>query len=214
MYYTNVSAVPFHGAIIAQLTKGPWYFVFVAYSYLSFVFGFVVFYRSWKISKYSLQMEMKEIIRSIVFSEISEGIVVTDDRQRIIDFNNSAQKTFAWLSPVNIGKKITCFEEGRKIIENESASSEIKIIKEGHKQYYKFHVSEIKVNKNYVGRVYIFEDITTKNEMLARLNDLAYKDPLTQIYNRRLMEEAEQELRRAKRYGRPTSVLMIDIDYF
>jgi diguanylate cyclase (GGDEF)-like protein len=47
------------------------------------------------------------------------------------------------------------------------------------------------------------------------LQHLAATDPLTGLYNRRqFMASAEAEWARAKRYGRPLSVLMIDIDLF
>src|SRR5439155_13456523 len=40
-------------------------------------------------------------------------------------------------------------------------------------------------------------------------------DELTNLYNRRhVMALAEQEYQRARRFGRPLSVLMIDIDHF
>jgi len=40
-------------------------------------------------------------------------------------------------------------------------------------------------------------------------------DPLTGLYNRRYMDDRiDQELRRCKRYHRPFSLAMIDIDYF
>lgn len=267
LYYADVSIIEFNGHLIANLTKGPWYFVFATYSYSMLLFSTFVFYKLWQAAKYSLStqsfwmlfgsvsltiaftiyllglspmgldltpfgflvmaisyfialfrynfLEMKEIIRSIVFSEISEGIIVIDDSERLIDFNNSGQKTFSWLNATNIGKSITCFEEGKKIIENADNVHEVEIMKNGQKKYYKFHVSAIKENKNSVGRVYIFQDITKEKDMLNKLNYMAYNDSLTHIYNRRkLMEEAEKELLRAQRYSKHTSVLMIDIDYF
>ncbi|MEW6334541.1 MAG: diguanylate cyclase [Thermodesulfobacteriota bacterium] len=47
------------------------------------------------------------------------------------------------------------------------------------------------------------------------LHNLSIRDPLTGLFNRRYMEEAlERELLKAKRYGRPLGVIMIDIDHF
>jgi diguanylate cyclase len=41
------------------------------------------------------------------------------------------------------------------------------------------------------------------------------RDPLTELYNRRYMEESlDRELRRAARHEQPVSVLMIDVDHF
>jgi diguanylate cyclase (GGDEF)-like protein len=47
------------------------------------------------------------------------------------------------------------------------------------------------------------------------LKDQAIRDPLTNLYNRRYLNEVlEREMQKAKRYSRPLSILMIDIDYF
>jgi len=49
----------------------------------------------------------------------------------------------------------------------------------------------------------------------ARLQDLASRDSLTEIYNRRhFLELAGHELERARRAGRRTSLLMVDVDHF
>ena len=50
---------------------------------------------------------------------------------------------------------------------------------------------------------------------VQRLHTLSSTDPLTGLMNRREFEERfEGEMARARRYGRPISVAMIDIDYF
>jgi diguanylate cyclase (GGDEF)-like protein len=48
-----------------------------------------------------------------------------------------------------------------------------------------------------------------------RLWELALTDPLTGVANRRrLVEQAEQEILRSRRSGRPLSMLMLDLDHF
>jgi diguanylate cyclase (GGDEF)-like protein/PAS domain S-box-containing protein len=52
-------------------------------------------------------------------------------------------------------------------------------------------------------------------EMNNRLSDLASLDALTQLRNRRAFEERlEDELRRSRRHGYATSLVLLDIDYF
>ncbi|MBA3813058.1 MAG: diguanylate cyclase [Alphaproteobacteria bacterium] len=47
------------------------------------------------------------------------------------------------------------------------------------------------------------------------LKNQVIHDPLTNLFNRRYLDEVfEREFQKAKRYSRPLSVLMIDIDYF
>jgi diguanylate cyclase (GGDEF)-like protein len=51
--------------------------------------------------------------------------------------------------------------------------------------------------------------------LFSRTQHLAVTDALTHIYNRhRFFELAEREFKRARRYTRPLTVLMIDIDHF
>ncbi|GIW06509.1 MAG: hypothetical protein KatS3mg060_1314 [Dehalococcoidia bacterium] len=48
-----------------------------------------------------------------------------------------------------------------------------------------------------------------------QLRSQSIRDPLTDLYNRRFLEETlERELMRAQRTGRPLSVMMIDVDHF
>jgi len=61
----------------------------------------------------------------------------------------------------------------------------------------------------------VLHDTTARTEHEQRLVKLATTDPLTGMMNRRsFLEAAELELRRSTRYGRPLSVLMIDVDHF
>ena len=58
-------------------------------------------------------------------------------------------------------------------------------------------------------------EITEHKLLEEELRRQAHVDYLTGVYNRRhCMERAEQELSRAHRYGKPLSMLMLDIDHF
>ena len=58
-------------------------------------------------------------------------------------------------------------------------------------------------------------DISQRKEMEAELFRQASTDPLTGVSNRRyFMAQAEQELRRSRRFARRLSVMMIDVDHF
>ena len=58
-------------------------------------------------------------------------------------------------------------------------------------------------------------DVTQRKQLEARLLQQANTDELTGIDNRRhFFAEAEQEIRRARRFGRAVSVMMIDLDHF
>lgn len=63
-----------------------------------------------------------------------------------------------------------------------------------------------------LARVAIGERILT---LQAQLQELAIRDPLTGLFNRRAFDtRLEGEMQRAERYGRPLSLIMIDLDHF
>ncbi len=52
-------------------------------------------------------------------------------------------------------------------------------------------------------------------ELSQRLRSLAYQDSLTDLYNHRYFyEQLSHEVERAQRYGRPVSVILLDLDNF
>lgn len=56
--------------------------------------------------------------------------------------------------------------------------------------------------------------IENKN-LLEKLKEISLIDPHTELYNYRyLMERLEKEVKRARRFALPLSVIMLDIDYF
>jgi diguanylate cyclase (GGDEF)-like protein len=65
------------------------------------------------------------------------------------------------------------------------------------------------------GRMLIYSNVTDIVRNAEELERLATTDGMTGIYNRRhFLALADREWARARRYGRPISFLMIDIDYF
>lgn len=53
------------------------------------------------------------------------------------------------------------------------------------------------------------------DEKIKESSHLAITDPLTGLYNRRFcIERVQEEIRRADRYDRPLSLIMVDIDFF
>ncbi|MCL5976575.1 MAG: sensor domain-containing diguanylate cyclase [Nitrospirae bacterium] len=67
----------------------------------------------------------------------------------------------------------------------------------------------------FIGYDGLISDITERKMIEEKLVELAERDPLTNIYNRRKFYNfLEDAIERAKRYKRPLSLIMFDIDYF
>jgi len=66
--------------------------------------------------------------------------------------------------------------------------------------------------RNHIALQQARNELTLKNK---ELEQIAIRDKLTGLYNRRKLDESfEVEVSRAERYGRPLSVIMLDIDHF
>lgn len=267
LIYTDISSIEFDGYLLSKLSRGPWYYVNIAYAYSVQLFGIVVFFRAWRSSGYKTRVpaywlflgsiwpglvntvyllgksplsldltpfglslsaiffyialfrydffELQELVKDVAFSEINEGIIVIDDKNRLIDFNNSCKKIFDWLDLKNIGTDLSTFKEGKEILEQKEDLFELKLLNKNTQSYFEFRKTMLNENNKNVGCVYFIQDISKQKEMIQALNNMANYDSLTQIYNRRrLMEEAEKMLMLSKRYGYFISFLMIDIDHF
>lgn len=70
-------------------------------------------------------------------------------------------------------------------------------------------------DRKFVGYHGTASDITSRIESEARFRHLAYHDPLTQLPNRRLLEDRlEHAIRNAHRNGHQLALLLIDLDKF
>lgn len=66
-----------------------------------------------------------------------------------------------------------------------------------------------------IGRVWIYEDVTEARRAARQLVEMAERDPLTNLYNRRRFhEELERELAEASRRGAEVGLVMMDLDGF
>lgn len=67
----------------------------------------------------------------------------------------------------------------------------------------------------FIGRVWIYEDVTRQKQLEAQLTQLAERDPLTNLYNRRRFhEEIERIIADASRRKAHAGLLAIDLDGF
>lgn len=75
-----------------------------------------------------------------------------------------------------------------------------------------FHKNEISLVKKVGSEI---ANVIDKTLLFQHTKELSITDDLTGLYNRRYFNQRyEREFQRAKRYRRPLSVLMVDIDYF
>ncbi len=174
---------------------------------LAILYGFALF-------KYEV-LELREIVKSVVFEEIDEAILVVDNKNHLVEYNEAATSVFSWMNADNIGINVKAFDYGVNLMNQEDSIFTMQVITDSINRYYEFRTSILEVKNEIVGKVIFFRDVTLEKQMVEKLDQLASFDALSQVYNRRkLLEEAEKEAIRAMRYYDHLSVLMIDIDHF
>ena len=160
-------------------------------------------------------LDAKYFFDQKVYSEMKEGLIVIDEKHNLLDYNKSASLVFDWLKENNVGRPIYKFQEGKDIVSNNEDQFNINLIKDNKEKYYEFRVTDLTNKKHPLGKLYIFLDITDKENMISELDFRANYDFLTQIYNRRkIINEFNNLIELTINRNENISILMLDIDHF
>jgi diguanylate cyclase (GGDEF)-like protein len=161
-------------------------------------------------------LDVVPIARSMLVDSMSDGIVVLDSRNRLVDMNPVAQ---GLLSQTQIGDPLEKIEETlpeiiKQFHDKDSLSAEIAL--ENPVRYLDFRISPVMDSRGQaLGRLIVWRDITELKLLQLELNELATRDMLTHAYNRRHFEKlAQAEWARSVRFDHSMSLVLLDIDHF
>lgn len=187
------------------------------------------------------QFEIVPIARDKVMEHIPEMVFVLDARERIVDANAVAQKFLGKPMHEIIGREpIELFKHIPQLLKRffflEYSREEIEVPGDPQRTLETIITPIYNKEKEIEGRVILAYDITARkklekelksaNESLQaqlkenedlrlQLQDLAIRDPLTGVFNRRYFAEAlDRESARAVRENSPFSLIVLDIDHF
>ncbi len=179
-----------------------------------FIFSFTALMIAWGLIRYHL-LDIVPIARSVLIENMSEGVIVLDGQNRVVDLNPVARSVLP--ADFSIGEPVEkAFARWSGFVspffDAETASAEVVI----EDTYLDLRISPLRDNqKRMVGKLVVWRDITELKNSQLKLEKLATTDVLTLAYNRRhFMELAESHLRAARRYGHPLSLLLMDLDDF
>lgn len=186
-------------------------------------------------------LDIIPVARDTLIEKMTDGVIVLDARDRLVDINPTGQWMLRAGDPPPIGQPIEpLLAHWQNLVER------FREIREGQ--------FEVQIQKNppffvdlliaplhdeagfYTGRLLVLRDISrlkhteqkmrqANEELLDRIDQIeqlrtqlqeqAIRDGLTGLYNRRYLEETlKRELARAERQGVPLPLLMLDIDHF
>lgn len=152
----------------------------------------------------------------IYITRIADGQLLFVNRKTCLLFQQSAGqllKSFSGTFFVNPNDR----EELRQLLDTIPDIRDVEVMmKTAQGREFMAEIAAIKMD--YAGQSAVLvalNDISARKEMEAELFRQASTDALTSLANRRhFMNLAEQEVRRAHRFGRPLTIMMLDLDHF
>lgn len=186
-------------------------------------------------------MDLIPIARSHLIENMRDGILVLDAQNRIVDMNPAMENFIEKKVSFYMGKNVfdvfqVWMEQTDLFLDGMETRTELQIPRDPSR-YLDLHVTPLYDQSQLLnGRLMVFRDITERkhvekrlryvndrlqaqlieiSSLQTKLREQAIRDPLTNLFNRRYLEETlERELARAGREGYSVCVMMIDLDHF
>jgi diguanylate cyclase (GGDEF)-like protein len=175
---------------------------------------------AWGLFKYRL-LDIVPLARDVIFDNLNDGVMVLDNQDRIIDINSSLQVMFTSVSKKSIGRSIyDILTDYSTFLEFIKKNSPGKVEFEVQKAQGTFSclgtLSPLySAKKKRVGKIITLHDNTQARQLLEQLEELAARDSLTGVYNRRSFDQlATQKMYHLQHSGGMVSLIMLDLDFF
>jgi diguanylate cyclase (GGDEF)-like protein/PAS domain S-box-containing protein len=186
-------------------------------------------------------MDLIPVARTRLIEQMSDGILVLDRQNRIVDFNPAMEIFLSRDSASILGRPaadiLTPWMEKAEALISGQETHVVMRIHTSTPRYLDLRVTPLfDDHQRLSGRLMVFHDVTDHknvekklryaNDRLqsqlieigtlqSKLRSQAIHDSLTDLFNRRYLDETlERELARAAREGYPLCIIMMDIDHF
>jgi len=230
------SLLPWVASAYSELRFGQWYGLDLAplmFGISGLIYVFAIMHTQF--------MDLIPIARSHLIENMRDGILVLDLQNRIVDINPAMENFIDGPLASYIGKNASdvfqpWIEKTDLVPDKTETRVELKAPKDPTR-YLDLQVTSLHDRSQLLnGRLMVFRDITEGklvekrlryvNDRLqgqlieigllqSKLREQAIRDPLTNLFNRRYLEETlDRELSRAAREDYPVCVIMIDLDHF
>ena len=160
--------------------------------------------------------EIISIATVTAMEHIREGFILVDENNSYLSSNTAA---------VRILPGITKLIKGETVFSTKDWPSELKDVESGSVEfsisdreirYYRASISPVFAgNRSLVAKIILFSDITDNVNLMKELENAAYIDSLTGLYNRKhFFELAYGDIERAHRNNESIYTAMLDLDFF
>jgi diguanylate cyclase (GGDEF)-like protein/PAS domain S-box-containing protein len=156
--------------------------------------------------------EILPLARDNVIENISDGFIILDYKDTLIDINSKAEKILGKSEKELKGKNFYSFLPGLTDKKNKfNISDEIDITENNIKSTFEITISEIHdLYRKVVGKSIIFHDVSERKKSEDNMKYLSFHDHLTGLYNRRFFEEEIKRLDTGRQF--PISFIMGDLN--
>ncbi|MBK8822621.1 MAG: diguanylate cyclase [Anaerolineales bacterium] len=187
-------------------------------------------------------LDLVPIARDVVMEHIPEMVFVVDAHDRVLDANSVAEKLLGKSRQEMIGRDpIEIFRHWpqmlNRFLSTERTREEVQIAGDSS-IFFEVVITPLynEHTKDLSGRVILAHDITERKllenelkktnealeakireteELKAKVQEQAIRDPLTGVFNRRFLAESlDKEIPRAARENSPVAIVMMDVDFF
>jgi diguanylate cyclase (GGDEF)-like protein len=186
-------------------------------------------------------MDLVPVARSHLIENMPDGVMVLDEQNRVVDINPAMEIFLEKQTSFYLGRIASeVFDGWIQKIDSLLADVETRAevtVPGKPPRYLDLRVTPLYGKDQHLnGRLMVFRDVTERkqdekrllyaNERLQRqlieigllqskLREQAIRDPLTNLFNRRYLEETlDRELARARREAYPVCLIMVDLDHF
>jgi diguanylate cyclase (GGDEF)-like protein len=166
-------------------------------------------------------LDVVPLARDRIFEGMSDGMLVLDRNDRIVDFNPAFPTVLSKVNRASIGASVFKVLDGYPaIIDQIRANSqeivELSIQTQQEPAYFQSSISPVlDRRRKVIGKIVSLHNYTHMRQLIDQMRELAILDGLTGMFNRRHFNElAGHEIYRAQRYGCNLALIMIDLDHF
>jgi diguanylate cyclase (GGDEF)-like protein len=168
--------------------------------------------------KFRLQ-KVVPLAHDLVFQDLPDGVLILDRYFNLLDINQTAEEWFAITKKKKLGRALDgvllnfigefLSKEGADQVNWKSGLA-------GAPQWLSVKSMPLtQGSQSDEGWVVSFRDVSSHQRLFEEVQEMAHKDPLTELNNRRyFFEKSEHIWEVAYRHLRPISLVMMDLDHF
>ena len=208
------TSLPLVAAIFTfQLITGLRLFVPFSFTLTGLVF-------TWDLFRYRL-LALMPVARSTLVDTMSDGMIVLDDQNRVVDVNPAAQSIIGIPASEAVGQPAAqILSPWQDLVDRfqdkTETQAEIALDQDGVQRHYDLRTSPLTDwHGRLTGRLIVLRDITERKRAEETIKRLAYHDSLTGLPNRRLFNDRlTLALAHAQRSQQKLAVMLLDLDHF